>query len=72
MRAICVVAEKDPERLPEVLKAVYSAFWVERKQIWNKEGFQPILEEVLGFETSQEIIETVSFESWTSISGIDE
>ena len=48
MRAVCVVADGYPDRISDVLKGLYAAFWVERRQIWDSEGgFGPIFEEVL-------------------------
>ncbi|KAJ5145057.1 thioredoxin-like protein [Penicillium atrosanguineum] len=56
-RALCALSQKAPAKMPAVLEALYRAFWVERNsKIGEPEGFQPILESVLGKQDTEEIL----------------
>ncbi|KAJ5810297.1 2-hydroxychromene-2-carboxylate isomerase [Penicillium pulvis] len=56
-RALCSVAQKAPTKLASVIEALYHSLWVERNsKIGEPEGFAPILEAILGKQSTQEIL----------------
>lgn len=61
-RALCSVAQKAPSKLPSVIEALYHSLWIERNsKIGEPEVFVPVLEAILGKQTTQEILSAVSF-----------
>ena len=58
-RALCAVSMLAPQKLIEVITALYHAFWVERKQIGKVDVFGPVLEAVLGKDSGGEILQKV-------------
>ena len=65
MQAVCIMADRHPQKLAEVLRALYDAFWVQRRQMWHRDGFQAVFEEVLGAEIGHEIVQAVTFDRLT-------
>ncbi|KAJ6106912.1 thioredoxin-like protein [Penicillium capsulatum] len=60
-RALCAVAENVPSQMPSVLEALYRSFWVDRNaKIGEPEGFIPVLEKVLGKNTTQDIVSAIA------------
>lgn len=63
-RALCVVSQQAPTKLPSVIEALYHSFWVQsNSKIGEPEGFTPIFESVLGQEATKDVISAVSCES---------
>lgn len=60
-RALCVVSQKAPAKLPSVIEALYHSFWVQsNSKIGEPAGFTPVLESVLGKQATQDILSAVS------------
>ena len=60
-RALCAVSQRTPEKLADVIGALFHAFWAEgNTTVGEPEGFAPILEGVLGKPETQEVIAAVS------------
>jgi 2-hydroxychromene-2-carboxylate isomerase len=60
-RALCVVSQKAPAKLPSVIEALYHSFWVQsNSKIGEPAGFTPVLESVLGEQATQDILSSVS------------
>lgn len=61
-RALCALSQKAPEKLSSVMEALFQSMWIDRNsRIGEPEGFIPVFEGVLGKETTQEILQAVSF-----------
>lgn len=60
-RALCVVSQKAPAKLPSVIEMLYHSFWVQsNSKIGEPAGFTPVLERVLGEQATQDILSAVS------------
>lgn len=59
-QALCVVSVRHPEQLPDLIEVLEEAFWVGRKQLFSRDVFQPVFEQVLGAEKGREVVESVS------------
>ncbi|CAG7918107.1 unnamed protein product [Penicillium olsonii] len=60
-RALCAVSQRTPEKLADVIGALFHAFWAEgNTTVGEPEGFAPILEGVLGKPETQEVIAAMS------------
>lgn len=60
-RALCALSQKAPERVVPAMEALFHATWIDRNsKIGKPEGFGPVLESVVGKETTQELIPLVS------------
>jgi 2-hydroxychromene-2-carboxylate isomerase len=63
-RALCVVSQKTPTKLPSVIEALYHSFWVQSNfKIGEPAGFAPIIASVLGQDATKEVLSVVSRES---------
>ena len=59
-RALCAISQKKPDQLVPAIGALYHSFWVENNaKIGQVEGFQPVLEKVLGKDGTQDILAAV-------------
>lgn len=59
-RVLAATALDYPDRYPEVLGALYHAFWAEKKGVQVPEVHYPILASVVGEDTANRILERVS------------
>lgn len=60
-RALCVISQKTPAKLPSVIEALYHSFWVQsNSKIGDPAGFAPVIENVLGQEATKEVLSAVS------------
>jgi 2-hydroxychromene-2-carboxylate isomerase len=60
-RALCVVSQKTPAKLPSVIEALYHSFWVQsNSKIGEPAGFAPVIESVLGQEDTKNVLSAVS------------
>lgn len=60
-RALCVVSQKAPAKLPSVIEALYHSYWVQsNSKIGEPAGFTPVLESVLGQQDTKDILSAVS------------
>lgn len=57
-RALCVVQDIWPGKLPEVVDELYRLLWVERVAVNSVEVFGPVLKRILGEKTGSEVLET--------------
>ncbi|KAJ5778208.1 thioredoxin-like protein [Penicillium odoratum] len=56
-RALCVIEQKAPSKLPSAIEALYRSLWIDRNsEIGEIEGLVPVLESVLGNQATQEIL----------------
>jgi 2-hydroxychromene-2-carboxylate isomerase len=63
-RALCVVSQKTPTKLPSVIEALYHSFWVQsNSKIGEPAVFAHVIESVLGQGDTKEVLSAVSFES---------
>lgn len=61
-RALCVISQISPAKLPLVIEALYRSFWVDRNsKIGQPDNFAAILETVLGKESTQEVLSSVGY-----------
>ena len=59
-RALSAISLKYPEKLIPTLEAFYGTFWVEgNSKVSQPEGFVPVLENVLGKNATQEVLQAV-------------
>jgi hypothetical protein len=59
-RVLAATALESPDRYPEVLGALYHAFWAEKKGVQVPEVHYPILVSVVGEDSAKRILERVS------------
>ncbi|EPS30669.1 hypothetical protein PDE_05621 [Penicillium oxalicum 114-2] len=60
-RALCVIAQQSPQKLPAAIEALYHSFWVQsNSEIGKPAGFGPILESVLGPEATKEVLNAIT------------
>lgn len=63
-RALSVVSQKDPAKLPSVIEALYHSFWVQsNSKIGEPAGFTPVFESVLGEQATKDVLAAVSYVS---------
>ncbi|PKY02099.1 putative 2-hydroxychromene-2-carboxylate isomerase [Aspergillus campestris IBT 28561] len=66
-RALCAISQKKPDQLAPAIGALYHSFWTEgNAKIGQVEGFQPVLEKVLGKDGTQEILAAANEEETKS------
>jgi hypothetical protein len=59
-RALCAISKKAPERFVPAVEALFQSYWVEGNgQIGQPEGFGPVLEKVLGKDSTEQILKAV-------------
>lgn len=63
--------EIDTKWLPEVLDALYPAFWVEKEGLQASEVFEPALERVLGAEMAHDVVALVRHVPFPGVSMAD-
>lgn len=63
-RAICACKLECPNQFVDVVAALYSAFWGERKAIQLETGYRPILEKLLGMTESEKVLCRVSLRAF--------
>ena len=60
-RALCAISQRNPEKLADVIGAIFHSFWVDgNTTVGDAEGFAPLVESVLGAQETQEVIAAVS------------
>ncbi|GLI78936.1 hypothetical protein PoHVEF18_007258 [Penicillium ochrochloron] len=60
-RALCVVSQKTPAKLPSVIEALYHSFWVQsNSKIGEPAGFAPVIESVLGQEDTKDVLSAMT------------
>ncbi|RJE22816.1 2-hydroxychromene-2-carboxylate isomerase [Aspergillus sclerotialis] len=60
-RALCAVSLKFPEKLVPTLDALFRSFWADgNPKIGQPEGFVPVLENVLGKNGTQEVLQAAN------------
>ncbi|KAJ5362511.1 HCCA isomerase/glutathione S-transferase kappa [Penicillium brevicompactum] len=56
-RALCAISQRNPEKLADVIGAIFHSFWVDgNTTVGDAEGFAPLVESVLGPQETQEVI----------------
>ncbi|KAK9847576.1 HCCA isomerase/glutathione S-transferase kappa [Penicillium brevicompactum] len=56
-RALCAISQRNPEKLADVIGAIFHSFWVDgNTTVGDAEGFAPLVESVLGAQETQEVI----------------
>jgi 2-hydroxychromene-2-carboxylate isomerase len=62
-RALCAISQRTPDKLAEVINAIFESFWVNgNTTVGEPEGFAPLIESVLGKQETDEVISAVSGE----------
>ncbi|KIW13293.1 hypothetical protein PV08_08481 [Exophiala spinifera] len=61
-RFLVACSRECQQQYPNVIAALYHAFWVEKKAVQLSEVYEPIAADVLGQETAQKVIERSSTE----------
>ncbi|KIW99605.1 uncharacterized protein Z518_11018 [Rhinocladiella mackenziei CBS 650.93] len=56
-RVLVACSHECPERYPDVIGALFHAFWVEKKGVQLPEIYEPIITDILGKEISSRIVE---------------
>jgi 2-hydroxychromene-2-carboxylate isomerase len=60
-RALCAISQRTPEKLAEVIDAIFHSFWVDgNTTVGAPEGFAPLIESVLGKQETEEVVSAVS------------
>jgi 2-hydroxychromene-2-carboxylate isomerase len=60
-RALCAISQRTPEKLADVIGALFHSFWAEgNTTVGSPEGFAPLVESVLGKQETEEVIAAVS------------
>ena len=59
-RGVTSCSIRDPDRLGDLLDALYHAFWFEKKGVQLAEVYEPILRTVLGETKTKDVLEYVS------------
>lgn len=59
-RALCVISQRTPDKLADVIGALFHAFWVDGDTtVAEPTGFTPLIESVLGKQETQAVVEMV-------------
>ncbi|KAJ5860861.1 uncharacterized protein N7529_008171 [Penicillium soppii] len=60
-RALCAISQRTPDKLAEVINAIFESFWVNgNTTVGEPEGFAPLIESVLGKQETDEVISAMN------------
>jgi 2-hydroxychromene-2-carboxylate isomerase len=57
MRAVCAVSLLAPQKLEDVIAALYHTFWVESKPVSKPEVYGPVIASVVGEDLGKQVME---------------
>ena len=62
-RALAACSIECPDQYPDVLGALYHAFWIEKKRVQLPDVYEPIIADALGKDLAARVIEKVGHQN---------
>ncbi|KAJ4854768.1 DSBA-like thioredoxin domain-containing protein [Trichoderma breve] len=67
-RALCAISQRFPEKLEAAIDALYRTLWAENNgKIGQVEVLKPLLDDLLGVNNSQQILDVVSMVTYVAL-----